>query len=86
MISTGREVRAPQDPDPAAALAFTATKGTRQLRVDVLRDVRGWELRAWEQDELRRSQVVKTFPDFEALLEDWSQRLAADGWAVAPAD
>ena len=71
----------PHDPDPIPA--FRAMKKGRELRCDLLRDARGFELRLWDDSgDLRRSQVSKTCDGMMTTFEDWRDRLTAHGWTV----
>lgn len=60
---------------------WTLKKGDRVLRCAAVYLPAGVDVRVFENDEMRRTQLVKDGPAAEALAEEWRTKACAVGWA-----
>lgn len=59
---------------------WTLTKGTRTLRCEIENHPLGQEVRLYEGDELRRSEVVRSQSEILTRPQDWKGAALAKSW------
>jgi hypothetical protein len=64
----------------ALGTMWTLTRGRQTLRCAVTTHRLGWELRALQNDDLRRSQVVRSQDEAFDLSKPWEAEARVGGW------
>jgi hypothetical protein len=71
-----------QDGTAQTVELWRVRKGERELRCDARYLPNGIDMRLFEGDDFRRTQLVKDAIASTAVSEEWKQKLQAHGWAV----
>jgi hypothetical protein len=72
-----------EQPSPTTEVElWRVRKGDRELRCVAMYLPSGIDLRLFERDDFRRTQLVRDSPELTALSDRWRTALLACGWAL----